>query len=271
LVPAGQPIQERHLELLRDEHHAFLAGLGRVSQLVAEHAGQMGMLLWGIVAALGRGKVSLRETINQMYWMGIGSLPIVLVTATLAGVVTSQQGGYQFTGSIPLYIMGSVVTSSIVLELGPVLTAVVLIGRDAPPFSDQERDIVSAFLTQALVAIDNARLFAELQNLATTDTLTQVHNRRYFFELAELEFARSKRYQRDVSLVLLDADIYGVAGHYNRNSRPLTPEHRRLLEQLIADMDRIRDDLPHDQARDYFHAYRRIATHLLSDPARGSG
>ncbi|HEX7047509.1 MAG TPA: diguanylate cyclase [Gammaproteobacteria bacterium] len=86
--------------------------------------------------------------------------------------------------------------------------ALLLIGRDAPPFSEQERDIVSAFLTQALVAIDNARLFAEVQNLATTDTLTQVHNRRYFFELAELEFARSKRYGRDVSLILLDADNF---------------------------------------------------------------
>ncbi len=86
--------------------------------------------------------------------------------------------------------------------------ALLVIGRDAPPFSEQERDIVSAFLTQAMVAIDNARLFAEVQNLATTDTLTQVHNRRYFFELAELEFARSRRYERDVALILLDADNF---------------------------------------------------------------
>jgi phospholipid/cholesterol/gamma-HCH transport system permease protein len=52
-----------------------------------------------------------------------------MVTAILSGIVTSQQGGYQFTGSIPLYVLGSVVTSSVVLELGPVLTAVVVIGR----------------------------------------------------------------------------------------------------------------------------------------------
>lgn len=95
--------------------------------------------------------------------------------------------------------------------------ALLLIGRDAPPFSSQETDIVSAFLTQALVSIDNARLFAEVQNLATTDTLTQVHNRRYFFELAELEFARNKRYQRDMSLILLDADNFKeINDHYGR-------------------------------------------------------
>jgi phospholipid/cholesterol/gamma-HCH transport system permease protein len=61
--------------------------------------------------------------------MGLQSLPLVLVTAVLSGVVTSQQGGYQFTGSIPLYVLGSVVASSVVLELGPVMTAFVLIGR----------------------------------------------------------------------------------------------------------------------------------------------
>lgn len=86
--------------------------------------------------------------------------------------------------------------------------ALVIIGRDAPPFSGQEQDIVSAFLTQSLVALDNARLFAELQNTSTTDPLTQVNNRRYFFELAELEFNRSRRYERDVSIILIDADKF---------------------------------------------------------------
>jgi phospholipid/cholesterol/gamma-HCH transport system permease protein len=105
------------------------AAVGHTAENVAQHAGQMGTLLWGILFALVRGKVSWRETVNQMYWMGIGSLPIVIITAMLAGIVTSQQGGYQFTGTIPLYILGSVVVSSIVLELGPVMTAVVLIGR----------------------------------------------------------------------------------------------------------------------------------------------
>jgi phospholipid/cholesterol/gamma-HCH transport system permease protein len=106
-----------------------LGAIGRVAETVAQHAGQMGLLLWGIISALVRGRVSGREVVNQMYWMGIGSLPIVLTVAILIGIVTSQQGGYQFTGSVPLYVMGSVVVSSIVLELGPVMTAVMLIGR----------------------------------------------------------------------------------------------------------------------------------------------
>ncbi|HEX2092552.1 MAG TPA: ABC transporter permease [Longimicrobiaceae bacterium] len=107
----------------------FLARLGRGGEEVARHAGEIALLAWRIVVLTFTGRVSLRETLRHMHWMGIQSLPIVLVTSTLAGVVTSQQGGYQFTGSVPLYILGSVVVSSVVLELGPVLTAVVLIGR----------------------------------------------------------------------------------------------------------------------------------------------
>ena len=89
----------------------------------------MGLLLWGIARATVRGAVPFRELLAQAFDMGVRSLPLVLVVATLAGVVSSQQGGYQFTGSIPAYVLGSVVTSSIVLELGPVLTAFVFISR----------------------------------------------------------------------------------------------------------------------------------------------
>ena len=106
-----------------------LAILGRGAERFFEHAGGMATLVWRTLVYLVTGRVPLREVVNSIYWMGIGSIPIVLVTGILAGIVTSQQGGYQFTGGIPLYILGSVVTSSIVLELGPVMTAVVLIGR----------------------------------------------------------------------------------------------------------------------------------------------
>jgi phospholipid/cholesterol/gamma-HCH transport system permease protein len=89
----------------------------------------MAVLLWAIGRETVRGRVPVREFVAQAFDMGVRSLPLVLIVAVLAGVVTSQQGGYQFTGSIPSYVLGSVVTSSIVLELGPVLTAFVFISR----------------------------------------------------------------------------------------------------------------------------------------------
>lgn len=103
--------------------------LGRKSNAIARNTGELSLIVWGILSALVRGQLSLRAIVREMYAMGVQSLPIVLVTGILSGVVTSQQGGYQFTGSVPLYVVGSVVVSSIILELGPVLTAVVFVGR----------------------------------------------------------------------------------------------------------------------------------------------
>jgi phospholipid/cholesterol/gamma-HCH transport system permease protein len=106
-----------------------LRAVGRGAEAVADHAADMSLLVGRSAAALVAGKVSLRDFVDQAFDVGVGSLPLVIVTAILSGIVTSQQGGYQFTGSVPLYILGSVVTSSIILELGPVMTAFVIIGR----------------------------------------------------------------------------------------------------------------------------------------------
>ncbi len=107
----------------------WFAGIGRASRITAEHAGGIGILFWQIVMATVRLKVSLKSVLNQMYIQGIQSLPIVLVTGSLAGIVTSQQGGYQMTSAMPSYVLGSLVVQTVVLEMGPVLTALVLVGR----------------------------------------------------------------------------------------------------------------------------------------------
>ena len=87
------------------------------------------MLGWDTLVSIVTLKVRLRDILNQLHIMGVQSLPIVFVTATLAGIVTSQQGGYQLISSSPQYILGTLVVQSVVLELAPLLTAIVLVGR----------------------------------------------------------------------------------------------------------------------------------------------
>ena len=48
----------------------------------------------------------------------------------------------------------------------------------------------------------------ELEKLARTDSLTGLFNRRYFFEIAEKEFAKSVRYNRPLSVILFDVDLF---------------------------------------------------------------
>jgi phospholipid/cholesterol/gamma-HCH transport system permease protein len=69
------------------------------------------------------------EIVQQMYAIGVGSLPLVLIVALFTGAVTAVQAAYQLEGLVPYRYVGAVVQKSVLIELGPVLTALVVGGR----------------------------------------------------------------------------------------------------------------------------------------------
>jgi phospholipid/cholesterol/gamma-HCH transport system permease protein len=64
-----------------------------------------------------------------MYIIGNGSIPLVLVTSVFTGAVATIQAHYQFQDYVPIRFLGTVVAKSVVIELGPVLTALVVGAR----------------------------------------------------------------------------------------------------------------------------------------------
>jgi phospholipid/cholesterol/gamma-HCH transport system permease protein len=70
-----------------------------------------------------------RAAVEQMNRVGIGSMPLVLVTSIFTGGVAAVQAAYQFQDIIPMRYLGTVIGKSVVIELGPVLTALVVGGR----------------------------------------------------------------------------------------------------------------------------------------------
>lgn len=70
-----------------------------------------------------------KEFFSQMYKVGVLSLPIVFLVAFFTGMVLALQSAYQLTKmNAQIYISG-LVALSMVRELGPVLTALVIAGR----------------------------------------------------------------------------------------------------------------------------------------------
>jgi len=53
-----------------------------------------------------------------------------------------------------------------------------------------------------------AELNQRLESMAITDDLTALYNRRYFMERLKEEFARSKRYQMELSCIMFDIDNF---------------------------------------------------------------
>jgi len=71
-----------------------------------------------------------KETIRQMYDIGIGSFPIVFLISVFIGAVTSVQFYYQMEGSlIPAYYIGYIVRDMTIIELAPTITCLVLAGK----------------------------------------------------------------------------------------------------------------------------------------------
>jgi len=85
------------------------------------------------------------------------------------------------------------------------------IGINSLKVSAYSEDIArqaQAYVNQAAVAIENARLFEYTQQLAITDSLTGIFNRRHLFELGKREFERARRYKRPLSAIMIDLDHF---------------------------------------------------------------
>jgi diguanylate cyclase (GGDEF)-like protein len=76
-------------------------------------------------------------------------------------------------------------------------------------FYHQEHAIrLQAFADQAAIAIENARLYAEVERLATLDEVTGILNRRRLFQLGRREMELSRRYGTSLAAILLDIDLF---------------------------------------------------------------
>lgn len=102
-------------------------------------------------------------------------------------------------------------------QLLPIVVVLVLVTLGSVVFSTR---LVRALRVQQLHA-------AELQRLATTDPLTGVFNRRQFFESGRQEFLRARRYDKTLSLLMLDIDYFKVV-----NDRWGHPTGDRVLVAL---------------------------------------
>lgn len=95
----------------------------------AGHVGRVAYFVIELVRGFNEWRLWFPRMVEQAVAIGFGSMFIVLLTSGFAGAVSALQAGYQLTAGVPLYFASGVVVSTIILELGPVLTALILAGR----------------------------------------------------------------------------------------------------------------------------------------------
>ncbi len=108
----------RGVRYVRRRVFDWVAGVGRVT-----------LLLGDAFRFLLPGLRSFGLVVRQMSAIGVGSLWLVAVVSVFTGAVAAVQAAYQFSTIVPLKYIGSVILRSVIIELGPVLTALVVGGR----------------------------------------------------------------------------------------------------------------------------------------------
>lgn len=122
---AGVPAQAT----VERERHGFFVTLGAAAITLVREVGAAGVLFWRGLLALRYLPRSMPLTIEQMRRIGVESLPLVVITSVFTGAVTAVQAAYQLRDYVPDIYIGTAIYKSVTIELGPVLTALVVGGR----------------------------------------------------------------------------------------------------------------------------------------------
>ncbi len=107
----------------------FFALIGRHAILFLEHLGKYFALLWWMIRHIYSLRTYARDVFRQMFAIGNNSIPIVMFTSAFLGMVTSVQSAHQLYDWIPRSVVGNLVIKSVLLELTPLMSALVLAGK----------------------------------------------------------------------------------------------------------------------------------------------
>lgn len=87
-----------------------------------------------VVSPLKRGRMLERATHEAMS-AGVGAIPIVSLISFFVGVIIALQGAYELQRLGAMQLVSSLVAITITRELGPLITAIVVIGRSGSAFA----------------------------------------------------------------------------------------------------------------------------------------
>jgi phospholipid/cholesterol/gamma-HCH transport system permease protein len=100
------------------------------TEVLLKGLGQAVAMMFDVVMCVFKGHIPIKDTILQMVDVGWHSAPIVMLTSFFAGMILSIQIGSAMMNIFneSIYV-GTATGFSLVMELGPVLTAIIVTGR----------------------------------------------------------------------------------------------------------------------------------------------
>jgi phospholipid/cholesterol/gamma-HCH transport system permease protein len=123
-----------------------------------------------------------RDALTQMDRIGVGSIPIVLLTGLFTGMVLALQSSVELSRFGADVYIGNLVGASMVRELGPVLCALMVAGRAASGIAaelgsmrvTEQIDALQSFGTDPIRKLVTPRILAGLIMLPVLTVITDV-------------------------------------------------------------------------------------------------
>jgi diguanylate cyclase (GGDEF)-like protein/PAS domain S-box-containing protein len=142
--------------------------------------------------------------------VGVGSCGTAafLASRVIVEDITTHEYWKPYKGLALKAGLASCWSEPIISSVGKVLGTFAIYHKEikSPTSSDIERISFAANL--AAIAIENRNARKELEHRAYSDYLTDLSNRRYFIEQAEIELSRQNRYSGELSLLMFDIDFF---------------------------------------------------------------
>lgn len=160
-----------------------------------------------------RAKVGLdisEDELNKMEFpidKSVGTVPRAVVIGEVQFVQDSDTDYYCNQEFVKKFRLKAFVVVPIIVH-GNGLGAILVEYKAAESTKDREERLLKLFGNHAGIAIENAMLYKKVEELSITDEMTQLFNYRYFSKVWKQEFDRAKRYNREVSLVMIDVDFF---------------------------------------------------------------
>ncbi|WP_028579071.1 MlaE family ABC transporter permease [Desulfogranum japonicum] len=107
----------------------FFGSLGNRCIYVLCDLGRMGIFLFYSLTGIFKRPFRGQELLKQLRFIGAGSLTVIFFTALSSGMVLGLQGYYSLSKFGAEGMLGSAVSLTLIMELGPVLTALMVTGR----------------------------------------------------------------------------------------------------------------------------------------------
>ncbi len=111
----------------------------------------------------------------------------------------------------------------------------------ADAYDKKKVETIHAIGSYIAIAIENTKLFRQVQRLASVDSLTELLNRRRFTELLDEAFNKTKRYDSPFGVIMIDVDYFkSVNDRRGHDAGDAALRHlAKVLSAMVRDCDSV--------------------------------